>query len=174
MSKWRKSEKREERSWGNVIRYLHGDATNPAGKDNRIVCHVCNDIGGWGRGFVLSLSNKWSTPENEYRKWSKGKSDYTNEPFELGSVQFVQVEYNLWIANMIAQHDVVRVNGVPPIRYEALEQCLEKVADKAKELGASIHGPQFGAGLAQGNWQDIEKLIEKTCGGLEVTIYLWK
>ena len=41
------------------INYLKGDATEPT-KKPAIICHVCNDIGGWGRGFVLALSKKCS------------------------------------------------------------------------------------------------------------------
>ncbi|XXU05921.1 hypothetical protein WMF40_38440 [Sorangium sp. So ce854] len=51
----------------NVIDYRTGDATEPAGAGPRIICHVCNDIGGWGRGFVVALSKKWPEPEARYR-----------------------------------------------------------------------------------------------------------
>ena len=34
------------------INYLKGDATNPASSGNKIIVHVCNDISGWGKGFV--------------------------------------------------------------------------------------------------------------------------
>ena len=36
------------------IQYLTGDATAPQSQGNKIICHVCNDIGGWGKGFVLA------------------------------------------------------------------------------------------------------------------------
>ncbi len=148
--------------------YIKGDATNPIGEGNKIIIHVCNDIGGWGRGFVLALSNRWSKPEEGYLNWFK-----SNENFELGEVQFVQVEDDLWVANMIAQHDIVPINSVPPIRYEAVAECLKKVALKAKELNASIHAPRFGSGLAGGDWDKIEKLIksELISVGISVTVY---
>lgn len=68
------------------ISYLKGDATNPVIPGNKIIVHICNDIGAWGKGFVLAVSKRWSEPEKEYKKWHK---DGTN--FELGEVQFVQV-----------------------------------------------------------------------------------
>ena len=49
----------------------------------------------------------------------------------------------------------------PPVRYEAIEKCLATVDDKAKELSASIHMPRIGCGLAGGNWDAIEPLIER-------------
>lgn len=30
------------------IQYIKGDATSPKGTDNKIIVHVCNDVGGWG------------------------------------------------------------------------------------------------------------------------------
>ena len=32
-----------------TIHYLKGDATAPSSGGRRIICHICNDIGGWGR-----------------------------------------------------------------------------------------------------------------------------
>ncbi|GAB5527155.1 MAG: hypothetical protein Roseis2KO_50270 [Roseivirga sp.] len=43
-----------------------------------------------------------------------------------------------------------------------MEQGLNKVAQKAKELAASVHMPRIGCGLAGGKWEKIEPLIEKT------------
>ena len=35
--------------------HVIGDATQPLGDGPEIIVHVCNDIGGWGRGFVVAL-----------------------------------------------------------------------------------------------------------------------
>ena len=34
------------------INYLKGDATVPLGDGPKIIVHVCNDIGEWGKGFA--------------------------------------------------------------------------------------------------------------------------
>jgi O-acetyl-ADP-ribose deacetylase (regulator of RNase III) len=85
------------------IRYVKGDATNPIGQGNKVIVHVCNDVGGWGKGFVMAISKRWKQPENSYREWWKSSRN-----FELGEVQFVQVEPTIWIANLIGQHDIKR------------------------------------------------------------------
>ncbi len=36
------------------ITYLTGDATQPQSAGPKLIVHVCNDIGGWGRGFVVA------------------------------------------------------------------------------------------------------------------------
>ncbi len=50
-----------------TIQYLKGDATNPTGDNNKVIVHICNDLGKWGKGFVLAISKRWSKPEQVYR-----------------------------------------------------------------------------------------------------------
>lgn len=157
------------------LTYINGDATNPIGSGLRIIPHICNDIGGWGRGFVLALSAKWKQPEREYRMWHR--SGHTidmfghREAFVLGSVQFVDVGGGIIIANMIAQNGIYTNNGLPPIRYDSLRVCLGKVAEITLNIGATIHAPKFGAGLAGGDWGQIESMIDAAFGGVDVTVY---
>ena len=155
----------------NKINYRLGDATHPVGRDNKILVHICNDVGGWGRGFVLALSNKWEQPEREYLNWYQSQKD-----FELGNVQFVEVENNLLVANVIGQRNVVAQDSIPPIRYQAVKEGLRKVAEKAIETNASVHMPRIGAGLAGGEWEKIEAIIisELIDKGLKVTVYDFK
>lgn len=157
------------------ITYISGDATNPIGGGLKIIPHVCNDIGAWGRGFVLALSTKWRAPEQEYRMWHRSGHMVDmfnhNEPFMLSSVQFVDVGSGIIVANMIAQVGIYSNRGIPPIRYAELECCLNKVSAIAQNIGAGIHAPKFGAGLAGGNWNQIESIIDRTCRDLSVTVY---
>ncbi len=153
-----------------AIAYIKGDATCPQAMGVKIICHVCNDIGGWGKGFVLAISNRWEEPEVEYRKWhNEGKVG----GFVLGAVQFVQVEPYTWIANMIGQRGIKQGSSGPPIRYEAVAECLQQVAAKALELSASVHMPRIGCGLAGGEWSMVEPLIEQHLvgAGIPVTVY---
>ncbi len=71
------------------INYSTGDATAPDGEGPKIIVHVCNDKGGWGKGFVVAVSKRWPEPEAQYRRWSKEGGE---APFALGQVQFVEVE----------------------------------------------------------------------------------
>lgn len=71
------------------IEYRTGDATAPVGTGPKIIVHVCNDIGAWGRGFVMAISKRWSEPERRYRAWHRGEGQ---QPFALGEVQFVEEE----------------------------------------------------------------------------------
>jgi O-acetyl-ADP-ribose deacetylase (regulator of RNase III) len=152
------------------ITYQAGDATRPTGDHPKIIVHVCNDAGGWGRGFVVAMSRRWREPEGRYRAWHRGEEA---QPFALGQVQFVRVEDTVWVANLIGQHGMGFRRGLPPIRYEAIRDGLRAVAAKAKELGASVHMPRIGSGLAGGKWDEVERIVreELTAAGVAVTVY---
>jgi O-acetyl-ADP-ribose deacetylase (regulator of RNase III) len=150
------------------IIYIKGDATSPLAKGVKIIAHICNDIGGWGKGFVLAVSKKWKEPEKQYRAWYNSR-----ENFALGEVQFVQAEQYIYVANMIGQKGIKTGSKGPPIRYDAVELCLIKLSGKAVELKASVHMPRIGCGLAGGKWEKIEPLINRNLvdKGIDVFVY---
>jgi hypothetical protein len=58
------------------------------------------------------------------------------------------------------------------IRYDALAQCLSKLAGQIDE-GTIIHMPRIGCGLAGGNWDQIEPLLEEhlVMAGFDVRVH---
>jgi O-acetyl-ADP-ribose deacetylase (regulator of RNase III) len=152
------------------ITYRQGDATAPVADGQRIICHICNDMGGWGKGFVVAISKRWPEPEAQYRAWhGQGEAD----GFRLGAIRLVRVEPTLLVANMIAQRGMRPSNGVPPIRYEALRECLSALAEQAVIHEASVHMPRIGCGPAGGTWPEVEAIIDATlsAAGIEVYVY---
>ncbi|MFJ5271659.1 macro domain-containing protein [Streptomyces sp. NPDC088358] len=152
------------------IMYVRGDATLPSVKGVKLIAHVCNDIGGWGRGFVLALSRRWPEPEKAYRAWHR---DRAHNDFGLGAAQFVQVERYVWVANLIGQRGIRRGSKGVPVRYEAIDAALDRLADRAVALDASVHMPRIGCGLAGGTWSRVEPLITQRLvqRGIAVTVY---
>ena len=161
----------------NKINYLKGDVTSPVVKTGiRVIAHICNDIGAWGGGFVLAVSKKWAQPEREYRKLAKNNVG----DFRLGVVQCVSVGFSnslgdsVWVANMIAQHGCGWVNNVPPIRYDALETCLNNLVYNLRDnKEASVHMPRIGCGLAGGTWDKVEAIINKTLVANNIPVYVY-
>jgi O-acetyl-ADP-ribose deacetylase (regulator of RNase III) len=147
------------------IQYITGDATAPIGKGNKIIAHVCNDVGAWGAGFVLAISKRWPQPRAEYMK------DKTAQSLKLGTVSLVRVERTVWVANMVAQRDIRWRDGVPPIRYDALLECLKQLGFHAHQLNATIHMPRIGCGLAGGKWERVEPLLRETIPGTQIFVY---
>jgi hypothetical protein len=156
-----------------------------------VIPHICNDLGGWGSGFVVPLGKLYPEAEAAYRRWHSHRFDSSAGPwsnyFELGNVQIVicdtttipgvavtpgmsdsTTRKQAIVANMIAQHGTVTRPmdddpNRPPVRYTALAACMSKVANYIAHLpqGTAIHAPKFGAGLAGGNWDLIEELIRE-------------
>jgi len=156
-----------------AITYLDGDATHPHGNGPKLIAHVCNDRGGWGAGFVLAVSRRWPYPEREYRAWAASGAD----DFALGNVRYTPIWHEqIIVANMIAQHGFG--DGGPPIRYDALGDCLHKVGQYCLTRDtdvpwASVHMPRIGCGLAGGRWEDVEPVIDRELcqRGIAVTVY---
>ncbi len=156
-----------------MIKYLVGDATNPEYGGKKLIVHICNDVGAWGKGFVVALSKKNKTPELEYRKWAKEKYISCGYTFELGNVQLAQFTDNTYVVNMVAQHGIMSPANNKPIRYESLESCLEKVCVVARSTCSSVHMPRIGCGLAGGSWSEIEPIVKRTLSdkGIHVFVY---
>lgn len=142
-----------------MIKYINGDATYPIGNDKKLIVHIVNDIGKWGSGFVLAVSKRWTEPESNYRMFWKN--------FTLGENQYIQVEKDIMIVNMFAQHGIRSKSNIHPLDYAALAECLVSLNEYANKTNCSIHMPKIGAGLGGGDWRIIEKtiedIIEKEC-----------
>ena len=156
-----------------LLKYVEGDATLPRGGGHRMLIHVCNDIGGFGAGVAQAIAQRYPKVRDQYKLWFRAQTLDFNK-FELGSIQIVPVQTDLSVVNMIAQSGIgPDSQGNPPIRYDAVRTCLQKVLKAAKDSQSSIHAPKFGAGLAGGDWAVIEQMINEILidNGMNVTIY---
>lgn len=138
------------------MKYIKGDLFNFI-TPNTIIPHVCNNAGAMSAGFVVPLC----------RRYPVVKIEYTSSKLDLGDTQFINVEPDVYVANMIAQTLYDRPR---PLRYDALVYCMEDVALDVEFNNLKILAPKFGSELAGGNWEFIECLIEDIWEGLDVTI----
>lgn len=147
------------------IKYVLGDATHPQAEGPIIITHCCNNKRAWGAGFVNAITKRWGYGvRNSYKDRSTS--------MELGTVSFVNVGDNIWIANIIGQNGYGR-NAKCYLDYSALSEGFAAVAAKANELGATVHMPRIGCGLAGGTWECVSSLIlqELVNKGIDVTVY---
>lgn len=160
-----------------VIKYVKGDAARPLeyGHDYPngplAILHVCNNQGGWGKGFSGALSKQYPEAEIEYRsQWAED-----GPGLKLGEVQLVSIGAASWIANMVAQDGYRRPGNLVPLNYKSLENCLLFVANffKSQTGSLSFHMPRIGCGLGGGTWEDVEPVIQRTlvASGFNVTVY---
>lgn len=158
-----------------MIKHVVGDLFEYVDSEERdvVIPHITNNIGAWGAGFVVPLG----------RRFPKAQMEYLNSKPTLGVNQWVNVENNgeknIWVANMCSQHGITskstggreHVNS-KPIRYAALVDCMRNVHEGSKHIRENvIFAPKFGSGLAGGNWDLIEELIEEIWSDHEVTIF---
>lgn len=150
-----------------MIRYKVGDATQPCGDGIKLIVHCCNTLGAWGAGFTAALSKRWPQPETYYRAMAKR---------DLGAVEIVHVEHETFVANLIGQEGLAGQATLPPIRYEALGKGFESIASWAMKRKASVHMPRIGCGLAGGDWDCVEPLLDEyfVARSISVTVYDWR
>lgn len=167
-------------SKGRIIN-VYGDATEPQKlSENEIVLipHCCNNIGGWGKGFVLALSKKWTQPEAVYRNFCERNKMLPT----LGKVCYAKINNHLVIANMIGQNGVVGAHNPKPIKYKALINCMTEIGAYIEMIVVQtvdpivIHCPKFGSELAGGYFPFILELIEEIwCEeNIDVVVYEWE
>jgi len=170
-----------------MVTYVKGDATKPQGDGHKIIAHITNDEGLWGSGFVVALDKAFGSGPREkylagYNYWTRtqgllfmplgtitrarvnGYRDAPDTPHEERSTTLVY--------NMTAQHRTIR-HVEKPVCYKAIEHCLNEVAASALSFNASVHMPRIGAGLAGGDWNVIESIINRTLTlrDISVTVY---
>lgn len=164
------------------ITYCKGDATRPEHNGNScLIVHVCNNQNGFGKGFAYAVAQKWPSVKQAYHRWYANGALENGCPFELGQIQVVPVTLGISVVNMISQRGYGRNNlnrhrtDEPdtsiPLQYDALNECLEKVAEVAKRLGMSVHMPRIGCGLAGGTWDKVGPIVDHRLDGISVTVY---
>jgi O-acetyl-ADP-ribose deacetylase (regulator of RNase III) len=144
------------------LNFHKGSALEPIGTGNKIIVHICNTVGAWGGGFTKPLTRHWTQPKRAYKSLRDKK---------LGTVQFVKVEPDITVANVIGQ--VFHYRNGPPIRYHAVRTALKTVAKRCNESNASVHMPRIGCGLAGGSWNQIEPIIIDELVKSEVSVNVY-
>jgi len=164
-----------------MLYILHGDATDLRSFEPgrpKLLAHVSQRSGLWGPDFRVPCPHGGRSRKFQYRHYTP----------RMGDVQFVAVEGRTVVANMVAQHGVRRFDGDnpqrvqvnkqmrldrsigvpafatipgerPPLRYSGPGPLHGASGLHAWNHTADIHCPQFGSGLAGGDWNTILLLI---------------
>lgn len=146
---------------------INGDVTKiayPTGCVN-IIPQVCNNIGMYGAGLSGSLATRWPVVQDQFAKWVGREGKGSSGPYALGQIQWVSVEPNVAVINMVAQNGVRSTTNRTPIKYKYLEMCLIRLFGILITKSGKFDGfyriwcPQIGAGLAGGDWNKIQGMV---------------
>lgn len=158
------------RSPASVIQTVSGDATLPRGPGAKLIVQVVNDrTPNWGgRGFARALARRYPEAQQSFEEWAGARRLGDS----LGEVHFHKQSEGIHVASMVSQHGY----GPSPtrrLRYAALRECLQRVAEFARVNGVTVHMPRIGTGEAGGVWEIVEELIHSTvsAAGVPVTVY---
>jgi len=129
-----------------------------------LIIHNCNNAGIWTQGFSRSISARWYLPKDVYNR---------TITYQLGTTQFVSVEPNIVVANMISQNGVNSFGyHKQRIDYDALRNCLKQVYTYAVTNDVtSIHLSRIGTRSGCGNWLTIESILIDELGDMDTFVY---
>lgn len=129
-----------------------------------IILHQVNCKGVMGCGVALAIRNKWPKVYERYREhYHKA---------ELGMIQIVHIEYNLFIINLFAQDRYGRNKRYTD--YDAVESCLKKVStwQFKNHPNLPVYIPyKMGCSNAGGNWDIVYAMIQDALSNFKV-VYL--
>jgi O-acetyl-ADP-ribose deacetylase (regulator of RNase III) len=137
-----------------------------------IIAHICNNKGKFGAGFSGELAKKF--PESIQSYLSHIKVMEKLEIPTLGTIHIKKYPIKKHtIVDMIAMDGVRSKINIVPLRYQALEKCLQTLRDylEFNFINAAIKMPKIGSGLAGGDWNKIVEIIDKIFKRYRILIY---
>ena len=145
-----------------MIKYKTGDLLE-ASED--IIAHGVNCKGVMGSGVAKLIKDRY--PKAYFYYW-----DYHNtDGWKPGMVQFVSQWDQKIIANCATQKAYMPRN-VCHADYDAIREAMGILRDYAKFNNKSVAIPKIGAGLAGGDWDTIEKIINDVFDDMDITVYV--
>lgn len=122
-----------------------------------ILCHGCNCQIVMGRGVAMMIRKKFPMVYQAYLR------DHRPGRHNLGKAHFVQVNSDIWVANLFTQE----FYGADKRKYaepKAIYNAMLAAVRKAQELDLPIYMPRIGAGLGGLDWEsEVVPSIARAC-----------
>jgi O-acetyl-ADP-ribose deacetylase (regulator of RNase III) len=146
-----------------MIVYKQGDLL--ANLEEKRIAHGCNCSGGFGSGFAKQVSELYPSVREAYLH------RFNTRGWKLGEVQILGVGDGSGreIANCATQQRYGKPDEGPYVSYPAIRQVIR---DLSNSWPGGFAIPKIGAGLAGGNWEIIERIIQEESGSVEVRVYI--
>lgn len=144
-----------------MIRYIDGNLLDDS-HNFEVIGHCCNCFHTMNSGIAPQIKAKF--PEAYTVDCMTPKADIN----KLGTISFTENTSPI-VVNLYGQFDYTgRRRNEMDLDYDALKKALTLM--KEKYTGKRIGLPKIGAGLAGGDWNVIERILQDVFAGEYVTI----
>lgn len=168
--------------------------------EDGIIIHGCNCIGGFGSGIAGQILKKWPGVEKAYKAWfvdNPNKDRRLGDIQVLVGSDVSQFALDLSAMDARKAHSYIdqTLDELPPglvvvnaftqfyyggksqadilfADYDAISAVFARTAALAKMLNKRVYFPQIGAGLANGDWAEIERRISAALAELDDPVYV--
>lgn len=170
-----------------MINYVEGDLIKLA-KEAKfdVIVHGCNCLSTMGAGIAPHMAKTFGCNRFEMELWGPtieklGCIDYQtfvlgeNAIWSLEDAKNNRNEPELTVINAYTQYKYGRnhSDGVAiPFDYEAFTVCMRKINNLFP--GKRIGMPKIGAGLAGGDWDRIEKIVDRELRDCRINVVIYK
>lgn len=144
-----------------MIKYIDGDLVKESHLFD-VIAHCCNCFTNMGAGIAPQIKHKF--PE----AYAADCETQSGDESKLGTITYTENTTPI-VVNLYGQFDYTgRRSGKMDLDYDALRSALKAMREKF--TGKTFGLPMIGAGLAGGDWNVIESIIEEEMRGEYVTI----
>ncbi len=137
----------------------------------RIICHGCNAQGKMGAGIAVPIRKRYPKAFDDYRALYEAQGNR----LELGQVVFVDCPDGRVVIDAVTQEFYGREPGVVYVSYDAIRTAVRRIDDwiaaRDASIVESVAFPKIGAGLANGDWDVIEAIIEDEARAFQPVVY---
>ena len=151
-----------------------------------VITHGCNCLSNMGAGIAPQMAKAFGADEFEMEKWGPsieklGCIDWQtlfldrNVKGLLKDNKETEDDIKLTVVNSYTQflYGSRHTDGVSnPLDCEALTLCLRKINTLFR--GKHIGLPKIGAGLAGGDWNRIQKIIQTELKDMKISVVIYK
>lgn len=138
----------------------------------RVICHGCNAQGKMGAGLAVPIKKKYPEAFKAYRDLYEMQGNR----LETGQVAIAECPDGRTVINAVTQEFYGREPGIVYVDYGAVRRVMQQIDSWAGERGTltdvvSVAFPKIGAGLANGDWEVIESIIEDEARHFQPVVY---
>lgn len=163
------------------MKHIKGDLIKLAQQGHfDVIVHGCNCFHTMGGGIALTIKNTFpdayqadlKTPYQDAEKLGTySKADIVSKHtvhLSLSEERGLTIEPKvLTVVNAYTQYDFGSHRNPCPVDYQAIRRVFRAIAKDF--AGKRVGIPAIGCGLAGGDWNIVEQIIDEECPDLDVT-----